>query len=45
MHQTLHPRDDKERLYVLRKERRELSIVKDCMDTSKQVLEEYIKTS
>ena len=35
MHKGLHPSDDKDRLYVSRKEgERGLTNVKDCVDTS-----------
>ena len=44
MHKALHPRDDVERLYVLRKEGgRRLSSVEDNVDTSIQRLENYIE--
>ena len=32
MHETLHPRDDLDRLYVSRKVRRGLASIKDCID-------------
>ena len=38
MHMALHRRDDTDRLYVLRKED-----VQDSVDTTKIVLEDYIK--
>ena len=44
MHKALHPRDDVKRLYMSRKEGgRELTCIQDCVDTSIQRLEDYIK--
>ena len=44
MHKALHPRDDVDRLYVLRKEgKRALASIEDCIDASIQRLEDYIE--
>ena len=44
MHKALHPRDDVDRLYVLRKEGgRGLASIEDSVDTSIQRLEDYIE--
>ena len=44
MHKALHPRDDVDRLYVSRKERRRgLSGIEDSVDASIQRLEGYIE--
>ena len=44
MHKALHPRDDVDRLYVLRKEGgRGLASIEDSVDTSIQRLEDYIQ--
>ena len=44
MHKALHPRDDVDRLYVLRKEEgRGLANIEDSVDTSIQRLEDYIE--
>ena len=45
MHKTLHPRDDVDRLYVLRKEvGRGFARFQDCVDALIQRLEDYIKS-
>ena len=42
MHKALYPRDDADRLYVLRKEGgRELASIEDIIDASIQKLEDY----
>ena len=44
MHKALHPRDDKDRLCVSRKEGgRGLANIEDCVETTIQQLEEYTK--
>ena len=44
MHQTLHPRDDADKLYVLRKERgRGLASIEDSVDASIQRLEDCVE--
>ena len=44
MHKALHPKDDVDRLYVLRKEGgRGLASIEDSIDTSIQRLEDYIE--
>ena len=43
MHKALHPRGDVNRLYVSRKEGRELASNEDSIDASIQRLEDYIK--
>ena len=44
MHKALHPRDNIDRLYVLRKEERKgLASMEDSVDTSIQQLEDYIQ--
>ena len=44
MHKALHPRDDVDRLYVSRKEGgRGLASIEDSVDTSIQLLEDYIE--
>ena len=44
MHRALHPRDDVDRLYVLRKEwGKELASSEDSVDASIQRLEDYIE--
>ena len=44
MHKALHPRDDVDRLYVLRKEGgRGLASIEDSMDASIRRLEDYIE--
>ena len=44
MHMTLHPRDDRDRLYISRKEGgRELVSIEDSFDVSIGRLEDYIK--
>ena len=44
MHKALHPRDDVDRLYVSRKERRRgLACIEDSSDVSIQRLENYIE--
>ena len=44
MHKALHPRDDVDRLYILRKEGgRGLASIEDSVDTSIQRLEDYIE--
>ena len=46
MHKALHPRDDKNRLYVSRKEGgRCLANIEDCVEATIQGLEEYTKKS
>ena len=46
MYQALYPRDDIDRLYVLRKKGgRGLVIMKDSVDVSVKGLEQYIKKS
>ena len=42
---TMHkaPKDDKDWLYVLRKEGRILASIENCVDASIQVLKDYIK--
>ena len=46
MHKALHPRDDKDRLYVSRKEGgRGLANIEDCVETTIQQLEDYTKKS
>ena len=46
IHKALHPRDDIDRLYVLRKEGgRGLSSIEDNTDTSVQRYEDYIEKS
>ena len=42
MHKALHPRDDKDRLYVSRKEGgRGLADIEYCVETTIQQLEDY----
>ena len=44
MHKTLHPSDDKDRLFVSRKgEGRGPGTSEDCVDTSIRHLDDYIK--
>ena len=44
MHKALHPRDDRDRLYVSRKEGgRSLANIEDCVEATIQQLEEYTK--
>ena len=44
MHNSLHPRDDVERLYVSKKRvRRGLASIEDSVDASIQRLEDYIR--
>ena len=43
MHEALFPRDDIDRLYVLRKGRRGHDSIEDSVNTSIQHLEDYIK--
>ena len=43
MYKVLHHRDDVDRLYVSRKERRELASIEDSVHASIQRLEDYIK--
>ena len=46
MHKALHPRDDIDRLYVLRKEGgRWLTSIEDSVDTSIQRFEDYKKSA
>ena len=46
MNNTVHLRDDRERLYVLRKEDgKDLTSIQDCDDASTWRLEAYIKKS
>ena len=47
MYKVLHTWDDVDRLYVSRKKKegRELTSVEDCVDTSIQQLEYYIKNA
>ena len=44
MHKALHPRDEVERLYILKKEGvRGLIIIEDSVDASIQWLEDYVE--
>ena len=44
MHKALHPRDDVDRLYVIRKERgRGLASIEDSVDASIQRFEDYME--
>ena len=44
MHKALHPRDDVDRLYISRKERRRgLVSIEDSVDASIQRLEDYVE--
>ena len=46
MHKILHPRDDRDRLYVSRKEGgRAIANIEDCAEATIQQLEEYTKKS
>ena len=45
MHKAIHLRHDVDRLYVSRKGRRKLAVIKDCVDASMQGLDDYIKKS
>ena len=46
MHKALHPRDDKDRLYVSRKEGgRGFANIEDCVETTIQQLEDYTRKS
>ena len=44
MHKMLHPRNDINRIYVSRKGGRGLISIEDCIDSSIQKFEDYIKT-
>ena len=44
MYNALHPRDDENRLYVTRKERRLINI-ENCVESTIQIFEEYTKNN
>ena len=46
MNKAIHPSNDRDRLYVSRKEGAcKIVSIEDCVDTLTQGVEEYIKTS